>query len=117
MVWTIIYPGDLNQECLYVFEETFAGEEVRVNKPRPVAVDRRVEARLSCAVPTSFEYTTSAPVKAASRLACDNENARRVETFAPSRAEPAMIPERMGIIGSTQGVNDSAKPKRSARGS
>src|SRR6185437_10575030 len=43
----------------------------------------------------------------ASTYTMDNTNARRVVTFSP---EPAMMPDRIGIIGNTQGVNASRRP-------
>src|SRR5688572_194969 len=42
-----------------------------------------------------------------STYATDNMNERRVDTFWPP---PAMIPDRIGTIGNTQGVNASPRP-------
>src|SRR6478736_6037654 len=44
----------------------------------------------------------------ASTYTTDSTNARCVEMFSP---EPAMMPERIGIIGNTHGVKASSKPK------
>src|SRR5689334_2161057 len=64
----------------------------------------------ACKFAPASPATTPAMVNTthvASTYTIDSTNARRVEMFSP---EPAMMPDRIGIIGNTHGVNASKRP-------